>query len=68
MDYQQAIEKAADLAGRYRVRSVIPQLEAVAVQRGETSPRESAIRALGQIGGIVPRARGAGCGCSDGCF
>ncbi len=42
--------KAADLAGRYRVRSVIPQLEAVAMQRGETAPRESAIRALGQIG------------------
>jgi predicted transcriptional regulator len=46
----ESFNKAADLAGRYRVRSVIPQLEAVAVQRGETSPRESAIRALGQIG------------------
>lgn len=46
----ESFEKAADLAGRYRVRPVIPQLEAVAVQRGETSPRESALRALGQIG------------------
>jgi hypothetical protein len=51
-----SFEKAAGLAGRYQVRSVIPQLEAVAMQRGDTALRESAIRALGQIGDpkVVP--------------
>ena len=43
-------DKAAALAGEYRVRAVIPQLEAIAAQRGEAEPREAAIRALGQIG------------------
>lgn len=44
---------AAELAGRYRVRSVVPQLEAIAAQRSEYDPREPAIRALGQIGDPV---------------
>jgi hypothetical protein len=46
-----------ELAGRYRVGSVVPQLEAIAVQRGETDFREAAIRALGQIGDprVIPQ-------------
>lgn len=47
---EEGFERAADLAGHYRVRAVIPQLESVAAQRGEATLRESAIRALGQIG------------------
>ena len=43
-------EIAAGVAGECRVHAVIPQLESVAAQRGETAPREAAIRALGQIG------------------
>jgi hypothetical protein len=46
----ESFARAAGLAGRYRVASAIPQLEAVALRRGETASRESAIRALGQIG------------------
>ncbi len=46
----ESFARAAGLAGRYRVASVIPQLEAVALQRGETASREAAIRALGKIG------------------
>ena len=47
---------AAGLAGRYRVKSVVPQLEAIAAQRSESELREAAIRALGKIGD--PRAIG----------
>lgn len=46
----EGFDKAAGLAGRYRVGSVVPQLEAIAGQRGEAAPREAAIRALGHIG------------------
>jgi hypothetical protein len=46
----ESFTRAAGLAGQYRIASAIPQLEAVALQRGETAARESAIRALGQIG------------------
>lgn len=45
-----AFEKAAGLAGRYRLRAMVPQLVAVASQRGDVEPREVAIRALGKIG------------------
>lgn len=46
----EAFVKAARLAGRYRVRAAVPQLEAIARQRGERESREVAIRALGRIG------------------
>lgn len=42
--------KAAQLAGRYRVREAVTQLEAIAKHRGERQSREAAIRALGRIG------------------
>ena len=50
----EAFVKAAQLAGRYRVRAAVPQLEAIALHRGEKESRELAIRALGRIGD--PRA------------
>ncbi len=50
----EGFDRAAELAGRYRVRAAVSQLESVAAQRGDAAPRESAIRALGQIGD--PRA------------
>jgi hypothetical protein len=52
----EAFVGAAGLAGRYRVKSAVPQLEAIAAQRIETELREAAIRALGKIGD--PRAVG----------
>jgi HEAT repeat protein len=45
---------AIELAGRYRVGSAVPQLEAIAIQRGEIEFRQAAIHALGRIGD--PRA------------
>lgn len=45
-----AFTRAVRLAGRYRVRAAVPQLEAIAIQRGAGASREAAIRALGRIG------------------
>lgn len=48
--------EAAELAGRHRVTSVVPLLESIAGQRGDTGHREVAIRVLGRIGdpGVLP--------------
>ena len=44
------VRRAFVLAGKYRVRQVVPRLIAFARSRGEYERREAALRALGQIG------------------
>lgn len=46
----EAFHKAAELAGRYKVHAVVPQLEEIVLRRVDLEVRESALRALGEIG------------------